>query len=139
MIEEVMRGIQKMSTHKDPEQMNGEILGDGQNLPRVNVVAHHPGVGLVAGDELGDHTVFLPILQVHILIHLDPDPPPSPPTQVDRLTAVHHLSRHDLQTPDLDLEVFQNLLNDPCHKKHCLKMLIKKCWFLNQVKLLRVQ
>lgn len=130
MIEEVMRGIQKMSTHKDPEQMNGEILGDGQNLPRVNVVAHHPGVGLVAGDELGDHTVFLPILQ---------DPPPSPPTQVDRLTAVHHLSRHDLQTPDLDLEVFQNLLNDPCHKKHCLKMLIKKCWFLNQVKLLRVQ
>lgn len=41
----------------------------------------------------------------------------------------------DLQTPDLDLEVFQNLLNDPCHKKHCLKMLIKKCWFLNQGKL----
>lgn len=130
MIEEVMKGIQKMSTHKDPEQMNGEILGDGQNLPRVNVVAHHPGVGLVAGDELGDHTVSLPILQ---------DPPLSPPTQVDRLTAVHHLSRHDLQTPDPDLEVFQNLLNDPCHKKHCLKMLIKKCWFLNQVKLLRVQ
>lgn len=140
MIEEVMKGIQKMSILKDLEQMNGETHGAGLNLPRVNVVAPHLGVGLEADDGLDALTVSLLILQVHILIHLDPDPPPpSLPTQVDRPTAVHHLSRHDLLTPDPDLEVFQNLLNDLFHRNRCLKMLRRNCCFLNQVKLLRVQ